>query len=46
MAAALKFKGYDYQFVIGDGGHDRVHAGAILPSSLRWLWRKGKVGAP
>ena len=39
MAAALKFAGYDYKFVYGDGGHNRKHGGAILPESLRWLWR-------
>ncbi|RMF43629.1 MAG: esterase family protein [Planctomycetota bacterium] len=39
MAAALKFKGYDYQFVFGEGGHNGIHGGAILPDSLRWLWR-------
>ena len=39
MAAALKFKGYDYKFVMGDGRHSGRHGGAILPESLRWLWR-------
>jgi enterochelin esterase family protein len=39
MAAALKFAGYDYQFVYGDGGHNGKHGGAILPDSLRWLWK-------
>jgi enterochelin esterase-like enzyme len=39
MAAALKFKGYDYRFEYGDGGHNGKHGGAILPDSLRWLWR-------
>jgi len=39
MAAALKFKGYDYKFELGDGGHNGKHGGAILPDSLRWLWR-------
>ena len=39
MAAALKFAGYDYKFVMGDGGHNGKHGGAILPDSLRWLWR-------
>jgi enterochelin esterase-like enzyme len=39
MAAALRFAGYDYRFVYGDGGHTGRHAGAILPDSLRWLWR-------
>jgi len=23
----------------GDGGHNGKHGGAILPDSLRWLWR-------
>ena len=40
MAAALKFAGYDYKFEFGDGGHNGKHGGAILPDSLRWLWRK------
>jgi enterochelin esterase-like enzyme len=39
MAAALRFMGYDYRFVYGDGGHNGKHGGAILPDSLRWLWR-------
>jgi enterochelin esterase family protein len=39
MAAALKFKGYDHRFELGDGGHTHKHGGAILPDSLRWLWR-------
>lgn len=42
MAAALKFAKYDYQFVYGDGGHNGKHGGAILPESLRWLWRDEK----
>ena len=40
MAAALKFAKYDYKFVFGDGGHNGNHGGAILPESLRWLWRR------
>lgn len=39
MAAALKFRGYDYRFEAGDGGHTHKHGGALLPESLRWLWR-------
>jgi len=39
MDAALKFKQYDYKFVGGTGGHSGKHGGAILPDSLRWLWR-------
>ncbi|HBE66874.1 MAG TPA: esterase [Planctomycetaceae bacterium] len=40
MAASLKFVGYDYKFVYGEGGHNGKHGGAILPESMRWLWRK------
>jgi len=39
MAAALKFAKYDYQFEMGDGAHNGKHGGAILPDSLRWLWK-------
>jgi enterochelin esterase-like enzyme len=42
MAAALKFAQYDYEFVFGEGGHNGIHGGAILPDSLRWLWRDVK----
>jgi enterochelin esterase family protein len=45
MAAALKFAKYDYKFVYGTGGHNRKHGGAILPESLRWLWRGYKPKA-
>lgn len=39
MATALKFSHYDYRFEFGDGGHNGKHGGALLPDSLRWLWR-------
>jgi enterochelin esterase family protein len=39
MAKALAFAGYDYQFVYGKGFHSAAHGRAILPDSLRWLWR-------
>ena len=39
MAASLAFKDYDYKFVYGEGAHNGNHGGAILPNSLRWLWR-------
>ena len=39
MASALKFAGYDYQFVVGHEGHNGKHGGAILPDALRWVWR-------
>lgn len=42
MAASLKYAGYDYRFEYGAGAHNGVHGGAILPESLRWLWRDVK----
>lgn len=38
MAAALKYKGYEYQFVGGKGAHNGKQGGSILPESLTWLW--------
>jgi enterochelin esterase family protein len=38
MAAALKFAGYDYKFVMGKGTHNTKHGGSIFPATLRWLW--------
>lgn len=43
MAAALKFREYDYRFDYGQGAHNGNHGGAILPDSLRWLWREYKL---
>jgi len=39
MDKALAFAEYDYKFVMGTEGHNGKHGGAILPESLRWLWR-------
>lgn len=39
MAAALAYRGYDYQFVFGEGGHNLKHGAAIFPDTMRWLWR-------
>ena len=39
MESALKFARYDYRFEMGTGGHDLIHGGAILPETLRWIWR-------
>jgi enterochelin esterase-like enzyme len=43
MYAALKFRGYDAKFEYGEGAHNGNHGGAILPDSLRWLWRDYKL---
>ena len=40
MEKALQFKKYDHKTVWGDGAHNGKHGGAILPDSMRWLWRE------
>jgi enterochelin esterase family protein len=40
MAASLKFAGYDFQFVLGEGTHNGKHGAALLPDTIRWLWKK------
>ncbi len=45
MAAALKWAGYDYKSEWGTEGHNGKHGGAIMPDSLRWLWRDWKDAA-
>lgn len=39
MVSALEYRGYDYKYVLGEGGHNIEHGGAILPETLEWLWR-------
>ena len=39
LAKSLEFAKYDYKFVYGQGFHSNKHGRAILPDSLRWLWR-------
>lgn len=39
LALSLGFAGYDVRLDYGDGAHNGKHGGAILPDSLRWLWR-------
>jgi enterochelin esterase family protein len=38
MASALAYRGYEYELVIGEGGHTLEHGGAIFPDTMRWLW--------
>ena len=40
MARALNFKHIDYKFVFGGGNHSGTHGYAILPETLKWLWRE------
>jgi enterochelin esterase-like enzyme len=39
LAKSLAHAGYDYRFEYGQGFHSVAHGRAILPDSLRWLWR-------
>ena len=39
MAKSLEFAGYDYAYAWGSGFHNYLHARAIFPDTLRWLWR-------
>lgn len=38
LVAALKFAGYEHQFVMTEGGHSGNWGGDQLPMALRWLW--------
>jgi enterochelin esterase family protein len=44
LAKSLAFARYDYRFEWGQGFHSNRHGRAILPDSLRWLWRDYKSG--
>src|SRR6185295_13990463 len=39
LARSLAYAGYDYRFEFGHGFHSNRHGRAILPDTLRWLWR-------
>jgi enterochelin esterase family protein len=43
LSKSLAFAGYDYRFEFGHGFHSDKHGRAILPDSLRWLWRDYKI---
>ncbi len=42
LAKSLSFAKYDYRFELGHGFHSNRHGRAILPDTLRWLWRDSK----
>jgi len=44
MMAALRFKSYDFNFVMGQGFHSGNYAAAQMPGMLRWLWRDYRPG--
>ena len=46
LAKSLAFARYDYRFEYGQGFHSNRHGRAILPDSLRWLWRDYQAGPP
>ena len=45
MAAALTYRNYPHQYVVGEGGHTLAHAAALLPSTLRWIWAESDQSA-
>ncbi|HEY4080161.1 MAG TPA: alpha/beta hydrolase-fold protein [Burkholderiaceae bacterium] len=40
LAAALEYRGYPHQLVVGEGGHSLKHGGSLLPDTLRWLFSR------
>ena len=43
LAAALDYRGYVHQLVVGEGGHSLAQGGALLPDTLRWLFNEGEA---
>lgn len=41
MESALTFAGYQVAHVWGEGAHNGIHATAIFPQAMRWLWNSG-----
>jgi enterochelin esterase-like enzyme len=39
LAKSLAYARYDYRFEYGNGFHSNRHGRAMLPDTLRWLWR-------
>ncbi len=39
MLSALSFSGYEVEHVWGEGAHNGIHATAIFPQAMRWLWK-------
>jgi sugar lactone lactonase YvrE/enterochelin esterase-like enzyme len=39
MERALSFAGYEVAHAWGEGGHNGIHATAIFPQAMRWLWK-------
>ena len=46
LARSLAYARYDYRFEYGQGFHSHRHGRAILPDTLRWLWRDYLKGTP
>jgi enterochelin esterase-like enzyme len=39
LAKALDERGYDHQFVFGEGRHSGLHGTQLFPDAMRWMWR-------
>ncbi len=44
MASSLAYKGYDYQFFKGVGGHTYMYTGELFPQIISWMWRDYEPG--
>lgn len=40
MATSLAYKGYEYKFCEGVGGHTYLFGGMLLPDAMRWMWKE------
>lgn len=40
MASSLAYRGYEYKFYEGVGGHSWLYGGMLLPDAMRWMWNK------
>ncbi|WP_326731663.1 alpha/beta hydrolase [Streptomyces phaeochromogenes] len=42
MASALRYSDYDFQYVVGEGGHTLMHGAQLFPDTMRWIWKDHK----
>lgn len=38
VVSSLDYKGYDYRFEQGDGGHNYIHMASLIGDAFRWIW--------
>lgn len=45
MASSLKYKGYDYHFEQGEGGHNYYQMASLIGDAFRWVWKDAKTSS-